>query len=79
MNLDSWLRYYSVNARKNVTSIAVADSPEKEINSDDNEKTRIWLLQIDEPIEDHCLVLNKCNCDHEAFIYFLKWAGKDEE
>ncbi len=40
---------------------------------------RGWLSQIGEPIEDQCLVLNKCNCDHEALIYFLKLAGKNEE
>jgi len=40
---------------------------------------RAWLHKIGEPEEDHCLVIDKCKRDHEALIYFLKWAGKDEE
>ena len=38
------------------------------------EIVRAWLFQIDEPEEDHHLVMAKCRNDPEAFTYFLKWA-----
>ncbi len=43
------------------------------------EMIRAWLHKIGEPEEYHCLVIDKCKRDHEALIYFLKWAGTDEE
>lgn len=60
----------------------VPDVPIKEEISDnligqtdsDFEKIRAWLFQIDEPEEDHHLVMAKCRNDPEAFTYFLKWA-----
>lgn len=38
------------------------------------EMIRAWLHRIDEPVEDHDLVLNKCRNDPEALEYFLKHA-----
>ena len=38
-----------------------------------------WLFQIDEPKEDHYLVLDKCRNDPEAMEYFLKYARGEYE
>ena len=38
-----------------------------------------WLFQIDEPKEDHYLVLDKCRNDSEAMEYFLKHARGEYE
>lgn len=36
---------------------------------------RGWLYKIDEPEEDHFLVLDKCRTDPEALEYFYKHAN----
>ena len=38
-----------------------------------------WLFQIDEPKENHYLVLDKCRNDSEAMEYFLKHARGEYE
>lgn len=38
-----------------------------------------WLYQIDEPEEDHYLVIDKCNLDSEVMEYFLKHACSEWE
>lgn len=41
-------------------------------NSEQFQMIRAWLYKIEEPEEDHSLVLNKCRSDSEALQYFLK-------
>lgn len=36
-----------------------------------------WLFKINEPEEDHFLVLDKCRNDPDAMAYFLKLANGD--
>ncbi|OQW40478.1 MAG: hypothetical protein A4S08_04620 [Proteobacteria bacterium SG_bin4] len=36
---------------------------------------RAWLFSINEPVEDHDIVLNKCRSDPDALQYFLKRAS----
>lgn len=58
-------RMYSTVAT--VASVAVADSA-------DIEKIRSWLYKIDEPEQDHYIVLDKCRRDPEALAYFIEHA-----
>lgn len=49
----------------------------EELKREQNQKieiVRAWLCLINEPVEDHDLVLNKCRNDPEALEYFLKHA-----
>jgi len=43
------------------------------------EIVRAWLFQIDEPEEDHYLVLDKCKNDPSLIAYYLGLTNKDKE
>ena len=60
-----------------VASVAVADNRNEKIDQQKIETVRTWLYRIDEPEEDHYLVLDKCRNDPDAMDYFLKHARGD--
>lgn len=59
------LKRHATNGKLSV----VADKESIEIKM-----IQAWLTRIEEPSEDHHLVLDKCKSDSEALEYFLKHA-----
>lgn len=63
----------------NVASVAVANASYEKFEKDSDFKEICnWLYQIEEPEEDHHLVVDKCRSNSEVFVYFLNLARKDK-
>ncbi|PTQ64126.1 hypothetical protein C8R26_1681 [Nitrosomonas oligotropha] len=57
-----------------VSSVSEENKKNSDIQLLQIEMVRAWLCRINELVEDHNLVLNKCRNDPEALEYFLKHA-----
>lgn len=44
----------------------------KRISQEDEKAIKAWLTSIDEPEEDHYIIIDKCRRDPEALAYFLE-------
>ncbi|MBX9916795.1 MAG: hypothetical protein E6Q59_01380 [Nitrosomonas sp.] len=62
-----------------VSSVSEENKKISDIQSLQIEIVRAWLLLINEPQEDHDLVLDKCRNDPDAMTYFLKHARGEYE
>ena len=57
-----------------VSSVSEENKKISDIQSLQIEMIRAWLHRINEPVEDHDIVLNKCRSDPDALQYFLQRA-----
>lgn len=62
-----------------VSSVSEENKKIADLQSLQIEMIRGWLYRINEPVEDHHIVLDKCKLDPEALAYFLKHTNGEFE
>lgn len=62
-----------------VSSISEENKKNSDIQLLQIEVIRAWLFKINEPVEEHNLVLNKCRNEHQVLEYFMLHARGEFE